>query len=370
MRADPNVAWFHEAKVDQLPLRIAYDGAKGPMLAPAGHTGLTTVACGFLSCDVRPFNPLIATLPRLLHLRAADSGDLFGQFIQRAVAESHGRRPGGEAMLARMSEMLFVDAVRRYLDSLPPDTTGWLAGLRDPFVGRALALLHEKPAKAWTLEESGPAGRVVTFAVARALRAVRRSAADAVPDSLAHAACLGPAAQLEQHGRHDRARGRLPLGGGLCAGVQAAGGPATGGVAAYPRSADPGCRPAELVCAGLRARGRRRALTRPSRRSSVNEGRALGFCVGPHLRGLAPISRAWTPRRPCKAIMIRSQACFSAASTITAYGISLPSERRLQVTPFLRRVLDHREDSRACARESCSYRSFESETISSPVEKR
>ena len=58
-------------------------------------------------------------------------------------------------MLARMSEMLFVDAVRRHLDSLPPETTGWLAGLRDHFVGRALALLHQKPAKAWTVEELG-----------------------------------------------------------------------------------------------------------------------------------------------------------------------------------------------------------------------
>jgi len=155
MRADPNVSWYYEAQIDQLPLRIAYDGASVPMLAPPAHTGLTTLACGFLSCDVRPFNPLIAALPRLLHLRAADGGGVLAQFIQRAVAESHTRRPGAEAMLARMSEMLFVDAVRRYLDSLPPDTTGWLAGLRDPYVGRALALLHEKPAKAWTLDELG-----------------------------------------------------------------------------------------------------------------------------------------------------------------------------------------------------------------------
>ncbi|HUM11852.1 MAG TPA: AraC family transcriptional regulator [Myxococcaceae bacterium] len=155
MRADPKVSWYHEMQIDRLPLRVAYDGTSGPMEAPPGHDGLTTLACGFLSCDIRPFNPLIATLPRLLHLRAADGGGLFAEFIQRAVAESHTRRPGGEAMLARMSEMLFVDAVRRYLDSLPPDAMGWLAGLRDRFVGRALALLHEEPAKAWTLDELG-----------------------------------------------------------------------------------------------------------------------------------------------------------------------------------------------------------------------
>ncbi len=125
MRADPHVSWF-EARIDQRPLRIAYDRANVPMLAPPGHTGLTTVACGFLSCDVRPFNPLIAALPRLLHLPAADPADAFAQLIQRAVAESHAHSPGGEAMLARMSEMLFIDAVRRYLDSLPPRRrAGW-----------------------------------------------------------------------------------------------------------------------------------------------------------------------------------------------------------------------------------------------------
>ena len=125
------------------------------MLAPPGHTGVTTLACGFLSCDIRPFNPLIAALPRQLHLPAADGGGSFAQLIQRAVSESHDRRPGAEAMLARMSEILFVDAVRRYLDSLPPEAMGWLGGLRDPYVGRALGLLHEKPAREWTLEELG-----------------------------------------------------------------------------------------------------------------------------------------------------------------------------------------------------------------------
>ena len=120
-----------------------------------GQSGLTTIVCGFISCDVKPFNPLIATLPRLLHLRASDAGGWVAQFLQQAVAESHASRPGSEAMLARMSEMLFVDAVRRYVEILPPEATGWLAGLRDRFVGRALALLHEKPAEAWTIDELG-----------------------------------------------------------------------------------------------------------------------------------------------------------------------------------------------------------------------
>src|SRR5262249_1309012 len=65
---------------------------------------------------------------------------------------SNQRRPGGEAVLERMSEMLFVQVLRRYVDSLPPGEAGWLAGMRDPSVGRVLALLHEKPDAPWTLE--------------------------------------------------------------------------------------------------------------------------------------------------------------------------------------------------------------------------
>jgi transcriptional regulator GlxA family with amidase domain len=98
---------------------------------------------------------LIAALPRLLHLRASDGDEWIAKFTEQAVAESHARRPGGEAMLARMSEMMFVDAVRRYADHLPVQSEGWLAGLLDRFVGRTLALMHEQPAQNWTIDELG-----------------------------------------------------------------------------------------------------------------------------------------------------------------------------------------------------------------------
>ena len=128
MRAEPNVAWYYEAKIDQLPIRVAYDGTSGPTPAEPGQSGLTTIVCGFISYDARPFNPLIAALPRMLHLRASDAGAWVVHFLQHAVSESQSSRPGGE---------------------------GWLAGLRDRFVGHAMALLHEKPAEAWTIDELG-----------------------------------------------------------------------------------------------------------------------------------------------------------------------------------------------------------------------
>jgi AraC-like DNA-binding protein len=153
MRADPNVSWYYDSKVEQLPFWVAYDGTSPPGSQPPKPGADTVLVCGFLGCDVRPFNPLIATLPPMLHLTSADGSSWISQFMQQAVAESAAKRPGGEAMLARMSEMLFVDAVRRYVDQLPPESTGWLAGLRDRHVGRALALLHERPTQAWTLDQ-------------------------------------------------------------------------------------------------------------------------------------------------------------------------------------------------------------------------
>jgi AraC-like DNA-binding protein len=117
-----------------------------------------TLVCGFLGLDARPFNPLLASLPRVLHLPgAATGGGWVSTFLNSAVDESNRKRPGGEAVLERMSEMLFVDVLRRHLDTLPEDETGWLSGMRDPSIGRALALMHERPAEDWTLERLGEA---------------------------------------------------------------------------------------------------------------------------------------------------------------------------------------------------------------------
>jgi AraC-like DNA-binding protein len=138
-----------------LPVRITYRGAQFDLGVSSPPDVKTRVVCGFLGCDRRPFNPLIDALPRLLHLQADADSDWLAGFTQLAVAESRAARPGSEAMLARMSETMFVAAVRRYADQLPPDASGWLSGLRDRFVGRVLGLMHENPAHGWTLDELG-----------------------------------------------------------------------------------------------------------------------------------------------------------------------------------------------------------------------
>lgn len=155
LRAPASAASYVERKQDQLPFTLHLDAAVARVGVAPDELCDATLVCGFLGCDLRPFNPLIATLPRLLHLRANERQDWIVQFMHHAVAESKDKRLGGEAMLERMSEMMFIDAIRRYIETLPEDSRGWLAGLRDRFVGRALSLMHDAPAFAWTVDELG-----------------------------------------------------------------------------------------------------------------------------------------------------------------------------------------------------------------------
>lgn len=113
------------------------------------------LVCGFLACDARPFNPLLQHLPPVIKSRdsAEGEGGWLGRFIEFAMSESASRRAGGESILARLSELMFIEVVRRHLESLPPEKSGWLAGLKDPFIGKALSLMHAHPARRWTLDD-------------------------------------------------------------------------------------------------------------------------------------------------------------------------------------------------------------------------
>lgn len=112
----------------------------------------TTFICGFLGCDSRPYNPLLASLPERMHAPGIAEGWL-SQLPKQAVAESKLGRVGSDTVLTRMAELMFIEVVRRYVEQLPPQDSGWLAGLNDSVVGPALTALHEKPAYPWTLAD-------------------------------------------------------------------------------------------------------------------------------------------------------------------------------------------------------------------------
>jgi AraC-like DNA-binding protein len=148
MRADLPPTGLPELEGKPLPFAVSY-GSDGPVSAK--------LVCGFLACDAQPFHSLIENLPRVI--KSGDPGNpdggWLGQFIRLATSESTDRRAGGEDVLARLSELMFIEVVRRYVETLPPGQARWLAGLRDPFVGKALSLMHADPARNWTIEEMG-----------------------------------------------------------------------------------------------------------------------------------------------------------------------------------------------------------------------
>jgi transcriptional regulator GlxA family with amidase domain len=100
---------------------------------------------------------VISTLPPLLKLSVEQGGaaEWIRSTFQFAAEEVSARRPGSGTVLAKISEVLFVEAVRRYAETLPDGQSGWLAGLREPFVARALALLHGDITRSWTVEDLG-----------------------------------------------------------------------------------------------------------------------------------------------------------------------------------------------------------------------
>ncbi|RJF96529.1 AraC family transcriptional regulator [Noviherbaspirillum cavernae] len=143
-RAAPLLAEHLETLPGEV-MRVMYGGGGAP----------TRIVCGFLTCDEMLSNPLLASLPRIFKVdvsRTVESAWL-ASALGFAAAEAAGQRAGSATVLAKLSELLFVEALRRCIDTLPQHEKGWLAGVRDRYVGRALSRLHAQPAHPWTVDE-------------------------------------------------------------------------------------------------------------------------------------------------------------------------------------------------------------------------
>lgn len=127
----------------------------GAGTAADGSDAENTLVCGFLGCDLRPFNPLVHALPQVLHLKASSDNDWVVRSMHHAVLESQVNRPGSLALLERISEAMFIDAMCRYAATLPEGSGGWFGGLRDRFTGRVLSMIHAAPEVDWTVDELG-----------------------------------------------------------------------------------------------------------------------------------------------------------------------------------------------------------------------
>jgi len=145
-----------------LPVDSA-DTVQGPMvggqqfvsLRMGGDGAYTRCVCGFVACSRTLLRPLLDALPRMMRVSINEepAATLVRELVRAGVSETTAERPGSASVRTKLSELLFVEAMRNYAESLPPEGRGWLAGLRDAQVGRALALMHADPERAWTVEE-------------------------------------------------------------------------------------------------------------------------------------------------------------------------------------------------------------------------
>jgi AraC-like DNA-binding protein len=161
-RTTPLASVFSPGTYDEPP-QLTFGGG--------GHT--SRFVCGYLNCDQR-FAPLVEGLPTMLLVRGRDdystieavdasgvhpavvpqgSGTWLGTTLKFTVNEARTTRPGNAAMLGRLTELMFVEILREYMQRLPAEHGGWLAGLNDPHVGKALRLLHADPARDWTVDD-------------------------------------------------------------------------------------------------------------------------------------------------------------------------------------------------------------------------
>ncbi|ALA58134.1 AraC family transcriptional regulator [Nitrospira moscoviensis] len=131
--------------------RVLSEGLKLSRFGGGGE--LTKLICGYMTCDPQLSRMLLAGLPSIVKINIRDdaAGRWLEDTLRYSVDHAEASGPGGAAVVAKLSEALFVETLRRYIAELPPAQTGWLAGVRDPGVGKALALLHQEPARPWTI---------------------------------------------------------------------------------------------------------------------------------------------------------------------------------------------------------------------------
>src|SRR5262245_7856418 len=127
------------------------DGLKVARFGGGGE--VTRFVCGYLACEPRLSEVVLAGLPKILkvHVTNEPSGQWLENSIRFSVNEVNGSNAGSGLVLAKLSEVLFVETLRRYINTLPTDQIGWLAGARDPIIGQALAVLHKEPSHLWTV---------------------------------------------------------------------------------------------------------------------------------------------------------------------------------------------------------------------------
>jgi AraC-like DNA-binding protein len=145
---DPNVE-------SAVPLsEILPNPQANPVLRYGGGGPPMSMVCGYLFSDDVPFNPVLRSLPPLIRIPTADGplGGWVEASIRYAMHVFANQRMDSDPILQRLPELLFIECLSDFAAKQPGRDQGWLAGLVDPIVGRALACMHREPERPWTLE--------------------------------------------------------------------------------------------------------------------------------------------------------------------------------------------------------------------------
>jgi AraC-like DNA-binding protein len=135
-------------------LREHLTGTLTAMHYDGGGGERTRFICGYFGCERHADRLFLAGLPIMIKIdiRADQSGQWIESSIRHLTSDETAHRPGHAVLRAKASEALFVEALRRYMEALPPEHAGWLAAARDPIVSAVLALIHRQPFHAWSID--------------------------------------------------------------------------------------------------------------------------------------------------------------------------------------------------------------------------
>lgn len=172
-----------ETALQSIPIDDLIAQSKGGVTSVSfgGQGESCRFVCGYLQCDQK-FNPLIAAMPQVIWVRLdkhknaplsvedgqfppwcilpIEKGQWLESTLQHTASEVNKGGPGNGAMLTRLSEIMFVEVLRRFMERLPEENKGWLAAVRDRSVGQVLQLMHAHPERAWTVDDLASAGAV------------------------------------------------------------------------------------------------------------------------------------------------------------------------------------------------------------------
>jgi AraC-like DNA-binding protein len=143
---------------DTLPRQRLGDGAS--WLRGGGSGPLSVLICGGVSLGGYIASALTRILPEILVLRADHTTPIVGSALEAMRAEARAARPGSLTLMTRLADVIVIHAVRGWLDTAHAETPGWLAALRDPQIGAAIAEIHQSPGTRWTLEALARSARM------------------------------------------------------------------------------------------------------------------------------------------------------------------------------------------------------------------